>query len=731
MRIKFLLLPALLTLPHALAGCGSDPGPAPRSVPPAPATVAPAPNPAPVPPVRDYPTTRRDDTTEKLHGTVVSDPYRWLEDGSSPEVKAWLDGQGTYARAALDRLPDRPALVKRFHDLYYVERMQAPVKRGKRYFWEKKEAQAEKEALYYRDGEKGEPKVLLDPNQWSPDGSISLGMWSPSDDGRYLAYGVKKNNSDEATLEIVEVTTGKHFEKIPGAKYAWTAAWNPKGTGFYYVHVPPLGGSVSVADRPGLAAIRYHELGKDPEKDIVVREPTHDPTTFHSVDLSKNGHYLIATVQHGWVASDLYFKDARKPNSVFTPLVVGQKNLYYAQSVEDRFYVYTNESAPNYRILVVDPKKPARENWQELIPERRDAAIETFDIVGRHIALGYVKNVASEVEVFGMDGKKAYGVPLPAPGSASGLVGREDDDEAYFVFESLVHPPQIHKISMKTGKNEVVYRTSVPVDPSRYTTEQVFATSRDGTRIPMFVLASKDLPRDGKAPTLLNGYGGFSVVNGPKFSTMAYPWLERGGVYAVANLRGGAEYGETWHQAGMRHQKQNVFDDFIASAEFLIQKGYTRPDALVIHGRSNGGLLVGAAMTQRPDLFRAVLCGVPLLDMLRYHLFGSGKTWIEEYGSADDAEDFKALYAYSPYHHVKEGTRYPSLLLLTADSDDRVDPMHARKFGALLQRASTGGPVLLRVEKNSGHGGADKVESLVNERADAYAFAFAELAKAP
>ncbi|HEX6765016.1 MAG TPA: prolyl oligopeptidase family serine peptidase, partial [Polyangiaceae bacterium] len=421
----------------------------------------------------------------------------------------------------------------------------------------------------------------------------------------------------------------------------------------------------------------------------------------------------------------------RKPNAEWTPLVVGRKNLYSAQAVNDRFYVYTNEGAPNYRILEADPKKPAREDWKELIPERKDAVIDAFDIVGRRIALGYVKDVVSEVQVFGLDGKKAYDVPLPAPGSASSFVGREDDDEAYFAFESLVVPPEIHKISMKTGKTEVVYRTRVPVDPSRYTTEQVFATSRDGTRVPMFVLAPKDLPRDGKAPALLNAYGGFSVVVGPKFSTMAYPWLERGGVYAVANLRGGGEYGETWHQAGMRHKKQNVFDDFIASAEFLIQKGYTRPDELVIHGRSNGGLLVGAAMTQRPDLFRAVLCGVPLLDMVRYHLFGSGKTWIEEYGSADDAEDFKTLYAYSPYHHVKEGTRYPSLLLLTADSDDRVDPMHARKFGALVQRASTGGPVLLRVEKNSGHGGADKVESLVNERADAYAFAFAELAKAP
>jgi prolyl oligopeptidase len=721
MRINILLF-AVLTL----LGCArqATPVPAPATAPPAvPASTGPTPGVA-----RDYPATKRVETTEKLHGTDVSDPYRWLEDGSAPDVKAWLEKQGAYARKSLDALPGRAELVKRFHELYYVERMQAPVKRGRRYFWEKKEKTSEKSAVHYRDGEKGTPKVLLDPNQWSTDGSISLGVWSPSQDGRYVAYGVKKNNSDEATLEIIEVASGKKLESIPGAKYAWTVEWNPRGTGFYYVRVPPLGGPVTVADRPGLAAIRYHELGKDPETDAVVREPTRDPTTFHSVNVSRNGRWLVATVQHGWVATDVYFRDTKLgPTAPWTTLVAGEKHLYYAHPYDDRLFVFTDDGAPNYRILAVDPKKPARADWKEVVPERKDAAIDVFDIVGKRIALTYVKDVASTLEVFELDGKKAYDVALPGPGSASGVVGVENEDEAYFSYESLVVPPEIHKISMKTGKTEVVFRTSVPVDPSRFTTTQAFATSRDGTRVPMFILAPKDLPLDGRAPTLLNGYGGFSAIIGPKFSSMAYPWLEHGGVYAVANLRGGGEYGETWHRAGMRRNKQNVFDDFIASAEFLIQKGYTRPENLVIHGRSNGGLLVGAAMTQRPDLFRVVLCGVPLLDMVRYHLFGSGKTWIEEYGSADDAEDFKALYGYSPYHHVKDGTRYPSLLLLTADSDDRVDPMHARKFGALVQRASIGGKVLVRVEANSGHGGADKIRSLVEERADTYAFAWSEL----
>jgi prolyl oligopeptidase len=727
MRITFLALASSFAL-----GCAGDTAPAPRAATTAaPSVTASVSAPAPVT-VRDYPPTRRTETVEKLHGASVSDPYRWLEDGSSPAVKDWLAQQGAYARRALDAVPERAGLARRFHELYYVERVHAPVKRGQRYFWERKEKTSEKEALYYRDGEKGEPKVLLDPNAWSPDGSISLGVWSPSHDGRYVAYGVKKNNSDEAVLEIVEVATGKTFEKIPGAKYAWSVEWNPRGTGFYYVRVPPLGDGVTVADRPGLAAIRYHELGKDPEKDPIVREPTKNPTTFHSVNLSKNGRWLIATVQYGWVATDVYFRDTKAgPDAPWTTLVAGKKHIYFVQTAGDRFFVFTDEGAPNYRVLEVDPKKPARESWKEVIPERKDAAIDTANVVGRRLAVTYIKDVASAVEVFGLDGKKAYDVKLPAPGYASQIMGREDEDEAYFTFESLVVPPEIHKISMKTGKTELTYRMSVPVDPSRFTTTQIFATSRDGTKVPLFVLAPKDLPLDGRAPTILNGYGGFSVTVGPKFSTMAFPWLERGGVYAVANLRGGGEYGENWHRAGMRHKKQNVFDDFIASAEFLIQKGYTKPERLVIHGRSNGGLLVGAAMTQRPELFRAVLCGVPLLDMVRYHLFGSGKTWIEEYGSADNPDDFKVLYGYSPYHHVKEGTRYPSLLLLTADSDDRVDPMHARKFGALVQHASTGGKTLIRVEANSGHGGADKVKSLVEERADTYAFAWSEIAQNP
>ena len=727
MWIRFLVVPLFLAL-----GCASDAAPVPRTAPKAPATAS---SPA-VDSARsarhDYPPTRRTETTEKLHGTPVLDPYRWLEEGSSPEVTTWLKAQGAYARAALDALPERPELVRRFHELYYVERVHTPVKRGKRYFWEKKEQKSEKEALYYRDGEKGEPKVLLDPNTWSADGSISLGVWSPSHDGRYVAYGVKKNNSDESVLEIVEVASGKKFESIPGAKYSWNIEWNPTNTGFYYVRVPPLGGDVTVADRPGLAAIRYHELGKDPEKDPVVREPTHDPTTFQSVTLSKNGRWLVATVQHGWVSTDVYLRDLQKgPTAAFVPLVEGQKHLYFAHVYRDRIFVFTDENAPNYRIVEIDPKKPARENWKEVIAERKDAVIDVFYVVGGRLALTLVKDVVSKLEVYELDGKKAYDVELPSPGAASGIVGREDDDEAYYAFESLVHPPEIHKISMKTGKTERVHRASVPVDPSRFTTTQVFATSKDGTRIPMFVLAPKDLPLDGRAPAILNGYGGFSAIIGPRFATTAFPWLERGGVYAVANLRGGGEYGENWHRAGMRHKKQNVFDDFIASAEFLIQKGYTRPSKLVIHGRSNGGLLVGAAMTQRPELFRAVLCGVPLLDMVRYHRFGSGKTWIEEYGSADNPDDFKAIHAYSPYHHVKQGTPYPSLLLLTADSDDRVDPMHARKFGALVQHASTGGRVLIRVETNAGHGGADKVKSLVEERADTYAFALSEIARGP
>jgi prolyl oligopeptidase len=670
-----------------------------------------------------YPPTRRVDTSDVLHGVTVSDPYRWLEDGKSDEVKAWSGDQNTLARAVLSQIRGRESIALRLKELFYVESVGMPRHVANRWFFPRRDAGKEKFAVYWREGRAGPDRVLLDPNPWSTDGSVSLGVWSVSYDGRNVAYAVKQNNSDEATLTVMDVETGRKsaIDVIEGAKYAWPS-WTPSGDGFYYTWVPPVD-RVSVADRPGFAEVRFHQLGTDPKNDKVVHERTNDPKTFISAAVSRDGRWLVTTIEHGWTSSDVYFQDRHAAHPRWVPLVVGQDARYDVSVDRGHFFVWTNEGAPKYRVFRVDPAHPDRDQWTEIVPERGDATLESLSIAGHRLTLSYLKDVVSQVEVRDQDGALVRSIDLPGLGSATALSGEVDDDIAYYSFQSFTYPTEIFETSVATGRTSSFYRLKVPVDPSKYVVDQRFATSRDGTRVPFFVVRAVDSVPTGRTPTILYGYGGFQAAQTPVFSTSIFPWLEAGGIWVVANLRGGSEYGETWHRHGMLHEKQHVFDDYFAVAEELVRLQFTSPDKLVAMGASNGGLLVGAAITQRPDLFRVALCGVPLLDMVRYHLFGSGKTWIAEYGSADLADDFAALYAYSPLHHVVKGTRYPATLLLSADSDDRVDPMHARKFAAELQWASTGGPVLLRVEKHSGHGGADLVRAAVEKLADEYAFA--------
>jgi prolyl oligopeptidase len=670
-----------------------------------------------------YPPTRRGDTSDVLHGVTVDDPYRWLEDGKSDEVKAWSGDQNTLARAVLSRIRGRESIATRLKELFYVENVGMPRHVANRWFFPRRDAGKEKFAVYWREGRDGPDRVLLDPNPWSTDGSVSLGVWSVSYDGRNVAYAVKQNNSDEATLTVMDVETGRKsgIDVIEGAKYAWPS-WTPSGDGFYYTWVPPVD-RVSVADRPGFAEVRFHQLGTDPKNDKVVHERTNDPKTFISAAVSRDGRWLVTTIEHGWTSSDVYFQDRHAAHPRWVPLVVGKDARYDVSVDRGHFFVWTNEGAPKYRVFRVDPAHPDRNQWTEIVPERGDATLESLSIAGHRLTLSYLKDVVSQVEVREQDGTLVRSIDLPGLGSATALSGEVDDDVAYYSFQSFTYPTEIFETSVATGRTSSFYRLKVPVDPSKYVVDQRFATSRDGTRVPFFVVRAVDSVPTGRTPTILYGYGGFQAAQTPVFSTSIFPWLEAGGIWVVANLRGGSEYGETWHRHGMLHEKQHVFDDYFAVAEELVRLQFTSPDKLVAMGASNGGLLVGAAITQRPDLFRVALCGVPLLDMVRYHLFGSGKTWIAEYGSADLADDFAALYAYSPLHHVVKGTRYPATLLLSADSDDRVDPMHARKFAAELQWASTGGPVLLRVEKHSGHGGADLVRAAVEKLADEYAFA--------
>jgi prolyl oligopeptidase len=696
--------------------------PAARAVAPAVALQSPAPS------RLEYPATRRADAGDTLHGIRVPDPYRWLEDEKSPEVQAWMDAQDKFARAYLRGLPGRDAIARRLSELLYVDALGAPRHRGSRYFYSRRLATKEKAIVYVKEGRLGRERVLLDPNSWTADGSDALGGWWPSWDGKTVAYTVHHNNSDEAVLYLLDVASGKRSatDVIEGAKYA-AASWTSKGDGFYYTWIP-VDPSIPVAERPGWQTIKFHRVGKDPRKDLVVVDKLGDPTTFQSAELSRDGHWLVRTVAHGWTSNDVYFRDARRPDALWTPLTVGSDALYDVSVFRDRFYVTTNEAAPHSRIFAVDPAHPERARWSEIVRERSDATLDSTVLVGGKLSLVYLKDAVTHLEVHGLDGKLVREVPLPDVGTARNLVGREDEDEAYFEFNSYTHPPEIFRTSVARGGAELYSRVKLPVDPSLYETEQIFATSKDGTRVPVFVVHRKGAPRDGAAPALLYGYGGFNIAITPVFKGNIYPWLERGGIYAEAVLRGGSEYGEDWHRAGMLQNKQHVFDDFISAAEALVKQGFTTPSRLAIRGGSNGGLLVAAAETQRPDLFAVVLCHVPLIDMLRYQLFGSGKTWISEYGSADDAEQFKFLAAYSPLEQVSGGVRYPPTLVLSADADDRVDPMHARKFAAVLQHASTGGPVLLRIEKHSGHGGADLIRATIAKTADELAFALSQIA---
>jgi prolyl oligopeptidase len=705
-----------------LGSCATPAVPPPPAPPPSGGVVAAA---APAA-TNGYPPTEHRDVKETLHGVEVVDPFQWLEDEKAPDVKAWMKAQDGYTRGRLHALPGRDVLAARFKELLYLDAVSAPFRRGQRYFYTRRHATKEKTVVYWKQGKQGAEKVLFDPNTWSTDGSITLRGWQPSWDGKTVAYQVSHNNSDEATMYVMDVATGKKSEvdTIEGAKYA-SASWTPKGDGFYYTWLP-VDPKIPASERPGYAEVRFHKLGTDPKTDQVIHERTGDATTFIGADISRDGHWLTLSIAHGWNSNDVYFRDMRKKgNTEWTPFAVGRNAQFGVWPWKDRFYVHNNENAPRWKIDVVDPTHP--KEWKPLIAQSDSQVLESMGIIGGRLALTWLKDVVSRLEIRNLDGSAPREIALPTLGSVGGPVGREDDDEAFYSFTSFTYPREIYSLSARTGKTSLFFRLKVPVDPTPYETEQVFFKSKDGTRVPMFIVRRKDLKKDGSAPTLLTGYGGFQSAMTPGFTASIFPWLERGGVYAVANLRGGSEYGESWHQDGMLLKKQNVFDDFIAAAEYLVSEKYTRPERLAIEGGSNGGLLVGAAMTQRPDLFRVVVCAVPLLDMLRYHRFGSGKTWVSEYGSAENAQQFSALYAYSPYHHVKKGTRYPSVLMMSADSDDRVDPMHARKFTASLQQATAGGPVLLRIETMAGHGGADLIKAWVDRLADQYAFIAAEM----
>ena len=747
---------AYLAVALGLLACSGTPPPVEPVEPPPPE----AKKPAPLPAVEaGPPEARRQDVVDQVHGVAVADPYRWLEDIAQKEVVAWADGQDDYARKQLAKVPQRAALVERFTELYYTETMNPPGKRGGRYFYSRRHKDKEKSVVYWREGENGAEKVLFDPNTWSDDGSISLSDYVVSWDGKKVAYKKSSNNADEGILYVHDIDTGKDspIDVIPDAMYA-DASWTPDNKGFYYEWLPPAS-AVDASDRPGYTEVRFHRLGTDPKEDEIVFPAMRDPKVSLGGGVTRDGRWLMVYLGLGWSSTDVYVRDLRsrrKPkippkksqetiDAMSTreradyyagqyglkPMVVGQDAIFHAYWWKGYFYVHTNYQAPKYRVMKVRARDVGNmKKWKELIPEG-DSKLDRIHLIGGKMVVRYLRNASSEVEVRSLKGKLLRKFELPAIGTVHNVRGNPDDDEAFFSFSSFTQPKQVYKTSIKSGATETWFKNELPVDTSKMAVEQVWYPSRDGTKVSMFIIHRKDLEKNGQNPTVLYGYGGFNISMTPKYRSSIAVWLEQGGIWAIANLRGGGEYGESWHRAGMLENKQNVFDDFIAAAEFLAKEKYTSPDRLAIYGGSNGGLLVGAAMTQRPELFRAVVCAVPLLDMVRYHMFGGGKTWIPEYGSAENPEQFKYIHAYSPYHQVQKGTAYPSMLMMAADSDDRVDPLHARKFTAAVQWATSSEdrPVLMRVERNAGHGGADVAAKSVQRTADMFAYLLSQLGR--
>jgi prolyl oligopeptidase len=689
------------------------------------ACTTPTPDPAPKESAAmSYPETRRDDVVETLHGVEVADPYRWLEDVDGEGVRDWMKAQNALTRSHLEGLPGRDALRARFSELFKVESMGAPIRKGERFFLYRRSPEQEKFVVYWKDGEDGEEKVLIDPNTLSEDGSVSLGGIYPTQDGALVAYRLKENNADESTMYVMDVAAGttSEVDVIPGANYT-SASWLPDNSGFYYT-VLPTDPDIPEDTRPGEATVRFHALGTPPADDPIVVPATKDPQVFQGVGLSRDGSMLFLYTTYGWNRNELSWRPAADAGAAWSPIATGLDAKTYVVEVLDGFvYLMTNHEAPNWKLLRAPAADPTLANAEVIVAERPDGVLDDASIVGGKLVLTYMERARNVMKVHALDGAFERDVTLPGIGSVSGMIGQPDHAKGYFTFTSYTTPRQIYEAEMSTGETRLWAQVDVPVDPSAFQVDQVEYASKDGTTVTMFLVHKKDIPMDGSTPFLLYGYGGFNVSMTPYFSSSIYPWLEAGGGYAVANLRGGGEYGEAWHKDGMLDKKQNVFDDFIAAAEYLVSKKYTSPEHLGISGGSNGGLLVGAAMTQRPDLFGAVVCSVPLLDMVRYHLSGRGRTWISEYGSAEDPDQFATLHAYSPYHRVRPGPASPPPRVQSAASDDRVDPLHARKMAAALQAADPDGePILLHIEENAGHGGGDMVSKAIDSSVDTYSF---------
>ena len=681
------------------------------------------------------PKAKVDSVVDDLYGHRIPDPYRWLEYGNSADAQEFVRDELAYTRSLLDPLPGREQIHQRLEQLLSIGTINAPQAAGPYYFYTRRDGMQNQPVLLVRQGIRGKDRTLVDVNQAAADGTVALDWWYPSDDGKFLAYGTSPSGSEMSTLRVIETASGKlladAIERTRGASLAWKL----DNSGFYYTRFPKKG-EVPAGEEMYNRHVFFHALGSDPAKDPLIFGAGLDPEDWTNVNLSNDGRWLVISVSHGWTKTELYLLDLQSQAATPMRITEGKDFLYSTDVFNGKLYITTNEDAPRFRVFVADAGSPRREHWKEIVGQS-DAVLNGASVLGGKLFAQYEKNASSQLKLFELDGKPIADLPLPTLGTVTGIGGRWDRKEVFFGFSSFTVPPSVYEVDLSSEHSELWDKVDAPgIDPAAYEVKQLWYSSKDGTKVPMFIFHKKGLALDGKSPTLLTGYGGFNVSSTPDFRSGRFVWLEHGGVFAVANLRGGAEFGEEWHRAGMLDKKQNVFDDFTAAAEYLIAQKYTDKDHLAIQGGSNGGLLMGAAFTQRPDLYRAVVCQVPLLDMLRYQNFQIAKLWIPEYGSADDPKQFQWLYAYSPYHHVKPGTEYPAILFMSAESDTRVDPMHAKKMAALMQAEAANGqsrerPILLRIETKAGHGQGKPIVKQIDEYTDIYSFLFWQLGIRP
>ncbi|MGA9980264.1 MAG: prolyl oligopeptidase family serine peptidase [Candidatus Sulfotelmatobacter sp.] len=666
---------------------------------------------------------------ETFWGVKVVDNYRWLEKNSAATQK-WVGEEMSYTRSLLDPLPGRAQIHQRLTELLSIGNIGVPQLEGRHYFYTRRDGMQNQPVLYVREGLEGKDRVLVDVNQLAADGTVALDWFQASETGKYVAYGTSASGSEMSTLHVIETNTGNILPDTIDRTRAARIAWDHDNFGFYYTRYPKKG-DVPDGEEAYHRSVFYHALGTDPDTDLPIFGEGRDPEDWPDVSLDNDGRLLLITVAQGWTKTELFLMDLKKGTPP-TRITVNKNFLYRGTVYNGRLYIVTNEDAPRYRVFMAEAGNYERDDWKEIIPQT-GSVLQNIGLWGDKIVAQYEQNASSQLKIFDADGMNVKNLVLPAIGTVFGASGKWNKDEIFYGFQSFTFAPSIYRYDLKTGITSLWAKVEAPsIDPAAYEVEQEWFNSKDGTRVPMFLVYKKGLKKSGDNPTLLTGYGGFNFSNTPAFKPATYLWLEHGGIYAVANLRGGAEFGEDWHRAGMLGNKQNVFDDMIAAAEHLIAEKYTDKNHLAIQGGSNGGLLMGAMITQRPDLFRAVVCQVPLLDMLHYQDFQIAKLWIPEYGSAENAEQFKWLYAYSPYHHVKAGVEYPATLFMTADTDTRVDPMHAKKMTALMQAKAKNGrsrqrPILLRIEAKAGHGAGKPVTKQIEEYTDVYSFLFWQL----